>query len=60
MLITNVTTVGFKMPDEYEAEQNFRINNDMDKWERAEDSQYVYYRKTDHSTRAVKRKGEQP
>jgi len=60
MLITNVTTVGFKMPDEYEAEQNFRLSNDMRAWEKHEDSQYVYYIKTDHSTMTVKRKGEQP
>lgn len=54
MLITNVTTVGFKMPDEYEAEKNFRLNNDMRAWEKHEDSQYVYYIKTDYSTVTLK------
>lgn len=54
MLITNVTTVGFKMPDEYEAEQNFHLSNDMSAWEKHEDSQYIYYVKTERSTVTLK------
>lgn len=58
MLIQVVTTVGFHLPDEYEAEQNFRLNNDMAQWKKHEDTQYTYYVKTERST--VTQKGEQP
>lgn len=50
MLIQTVTTVGFHLPDEYEAEQSFRLNNDMHQWKRYEDTQYTYYVKAERST----------
>lgn len=58
MLITNITTVGFLMPDEYEAEKNFRLSNDMKAWVMKANSQYIYYIKTVYNT--VTLKGEQP
>ena len=58
MLIQVVTTMGFHLPDDYELEQNFCLNNDMTQWQKYEDTQYNYYIKTERST--VTQKGEQP
>ena len=59
MLVTTVTTIVFNIPEEYDLEQSFRLNNDTREWKKNEDSGHVYYTRTQHSTTTVSRKGEQ-
>ena len=50
MLITTITTIGFKLPEEYEQMQNFILNNDMREWRKDEDTNYVCFTKTTYNT----------
>lgn len=50
MLITTITTIGFKLPEEYEQMQNFILNNDMNEWHKDEDTNYTCYTKATYNT----------
>ena len=47
MLITVKTTIGFKMPEEYELHQIFAETNDLSKWAKHEFTTGTYYTNTD-------------
>jgi hypothetical protein len=58
MFITTVTTIGFKLPEEYERMQRFILESDMNEWRKNEDtSEYTYFTKTTYSTMTIR--GEQ-
>lgn len=46
MLITTITTIGFKLPEEYKAMERFKIENDMNEWRKDEDTIYTYFTRT--------------
>ena len=50
MFITTKITVGFKMPEEYAAERDFVKHNGTNKWIKQEDTNFVYYTLTEHSS----------
>lgn len=50
MIMTSITIIGFKMPEEYNQLENFKMNNDMSEWTKFEDTQYISYRKTQYYT----------
>lgn len=50
MLITTITTIGFKLPEEYEQMQNFILNNDMREWRKDEDTNFTYFTKATYNT----------
>ena len=43
MIIEKKTVIGFKIPNEYEAEKYFAEHNDMSRWRKDETSEYVWY-----------------
>ena len=45
MMITTSTTIGFKLPDEYEEMQEFLRTNDMSEWKEIVSTQVISYRK---------------
>lgn len=56
MLISQVTSVGFKLPEEYEQMIQFIANNDMNEWKQYENTQYATFVKTTHNTITMKGK----
>lgn len=43
MLIQQITSVGFKLPEEYERMVEFVANNSMDEWKKHEDTIYTTF-----------------
>lgn len=50
VLLTTIIRVSFRLPDEYEAIENFKRNNDMDEWKVYGDTIYTTFVKTTNST----------
>jgi len=47
MILTNDTTVVFRIPEEYESLQRFMKDIDISKWKRMEVSEMICFRKHD-------------
>ena len=50
MLLTTIIRASFHLPDEYEAMEDFKRNNDMSEWKVYEDTIYTTFVKTTNST----------
>lgn len=56
MLITNITNISFKIPDELEAEEHFRLNNNLQDWKKVETSLYIIYQRVQYNIVTYKEK----
>lgn len=54
MLVTTITIISFKVPDECDKAREFELSNDVRFWEKSETSEYIIYKTTAYSATSYK------